>query len=574
MMSTTAEATTQSAESETRLAELVDKHHAMLEAGCAANQSREFYSAFPESPSPRVYGETAAAEGEQAYQRLLGSRFDLAQPSDGSWVGSEVSPYGPQLGVEYPHARPGQLIDAARTAVTSWQAATPEERAAIGAEILTRLNARAFELAHTVMHTSGQAFVMAFQAGGTHAQDRGLEAICYGLSEQNRIRGQVTWTKPQGKRDPLTMIKTFTPVGRGVALLIGCNTFPTWNAYPGLFASLTTGNAVIVKPHPRAVLPLAVTVSVCRQVLSEYGFDPNVVLLAAEADDEGIAKDLATDAAVGVIDFTGSSAFGDWLGDHARQAELYAEKAGVNTVILESTDAYRAALDNLAFTLSLYSGQMCTTTQDLIVPAGGIETDEGHKSVSEVGDDLGAALGKLLSDDEKAAAILGAIVNGQVAQRLMVAKDHGPVLVDTRPVAVKDWPSARIATPLVVGADASAPADRERIGQECFGPVTFLVQVPDRDRALTLFEELTIQRGALTTAVYSTDEEFLNRYRAGALRSGVSWSENLTGGVFVNQTAAFSDLHATGANPAATACFTDSHFVAGRFRVIEGRRHP
>ncbi len=573
-MSSTAEATTQPGQWDNRLAELVDKHHAMLEAGCAANQSREFHSAFPESPSPRVYGETAAAEGEQAYQRLLDSRFVLDQPTDSSWVGSEVSPYGPRLGVEYPHARPGQLIDAARTAGTGWQAATPEERATVGAEILTRLNTRVFELAHAVMHTSGQAFVMAFQAGGTHAQDRGLEAVCYALTEQNRISGEVTWTKPQGKRDPLTMVKTFTPVGRGVGLLIGCNTFPTWNAYPGLFASLATGNAVIVKPHPRAVLPLAITVSVCRQVLSEYGFDPNVVLLAAEADDEAIAKDLATDPAVGIIDFTGSSAFGDWLAQHARQAELYAEKAGVNTVILESTTDYRAALDNLAFTLSLYSGQMCTTTQNLIAPAAGIDTDEGHKSVSQLGEDLGAALDKLLSDDEKAAAILGAIVNGQVAQRLMTAKDQGPVLVDTRPVVVKDWPSARIATPLIVGADASVPADRERISQECFGPVSFLVQVPDEDQALGLLEELTTQHGALTAAVYSTAEDFLARYREAALRSGVSWSENLTGGMFVNQTAAFSDLHATGANPAATACFTDSHFVAGRFRVIEVRRHP
>ncbi|MEU9001575.1 BTAD domain-containing putative transcriptional regulator, partial [Streptomyces sp. NPDC048551] len=26
----------------------------------------------------------------------------------------------------------------------------------------------------------------------------------------------------------------------------------TWNGYPGLFASLATGNAVLVKPHPRA----------------------------------------------------------------------------------------------------------------------------------------------------------------------------------------------------------------------------------------------------------------------------------------------------------------------------------
>jgi hypothetical protein len=53
---------------------------------------------------------------------------------------------------------------------------------------------------------------------------------------------------------------------------------------------------------------------------------------------------------------------------------------------------------------------------------------------------------------------------------------------------------------------------------------------------------------------------------------GVHLSQNLTGGVFVNQSAAFSDFHATGANPAANASLTDGAFVAGRFRIVQSRR--
>ena len=34
-------------------------------------------------------------------------------------------------------------------------------------------------------------------------------------------------------------------------------------------------------------------------------------------------------------------------------------------------------------------------------------------------------------------------------------------------------------------------------------------------------------------------------------------ASNLTGNVYVNQSAAYSDYHATGANPAATASYTD-----------------
>ncbi|MEJ7706343.1 MAG: hypothetical protein WKF82_03085 [Nocardioidaceae bacterium] len=119
----------------------------------------------------------------------------------------------------------------------------------IGLEILARLHARVFELANAVMHTSGQAFVMAFQAGGAHALDRALEAIAYAYAEMTRVPATVIWEKP-GRDAPIRMQKTYTVVPRGVALVIGCNTFPTWNSWPGLFASLVTGNPVIVKPHP------------------------------------------------------------------------------------------------------------------------------------------------------------------------------------------------------------------------------------------------------------------------------------------------------------------------------------
>jgi acyl-CoA reductase-like NAD-dependent aldehyde dehydrogenase len=83
----------------------------------------------------------------------------------------------------------------------------------------------------------------------------------------------VLWSKP-GRGEPLQMVKEYRIVPRGVALVIACNTFPTWNSYPGLFASLATGNPVVVKPHPRAVLPLAITVAAIRGALRDSGFSP------------------------------------------------------------------------------------------------------------------------------------------------------------------------------------------------------------------------------------------------------------------------------------------------------------
>ena len=61
--------------------------------------------------------------------------------------------------------------------------------------------------------------------------------------------------------------------------------------------------------------------------------------------------------------------------------------------------------------------------------------------------------------------------------------------------------------------------------------------------------------------------------REPALQAGVALSENLLGGVFVNQSAAFSDYHGTRANPAANATYTDVAYVASRFRFVQSRRH-
>ena len=193
-----------------------------------------------------------------------------------------------------------------RAGMPAWREAGPETRALVCLEILARISARTHEFAHAVMHTSGQAFMMAFQAGGPHAQDRGLEAVAYAYAEQTRTPRHRRLVQAAGQARPAGAAARPSPRSpRGIALLIGCNTFPTWNGYPGLFASLATGNPVLVKPHPRAVLPLALTVQVAREVLAEAGFDPNLVALAAERPGEGIAKTLAVRPEIKIIDYTG-----------------------------------------------------------------------------------------------------------------------------------------------------------------------------------------------------------------------------------------------------------------------------
>ncbi|MEU1806568.1 phenylacetic acid degradation protein PaaN [Streptomyces sp. NPDC019937] len=563
--------------------QLTKTHRPTLDQALEAIRTRAYWSPHPEHP--KAYGgegqggrpSLSVPEGQAAFEALRGTRLELDQPGTDGWTGSEVSPYGAEMGMEYPHPDLEVLLPAMRAGMPAWRDAGPEVRAMVCLEILARISARSHEFAHAVMHTSGQAYMMAFQAGGPHAQDRGLEAVAYAFAEQTRTPSAADWSKPQGKRDPLELRKTFTAVPRGIALLIGCSTFPTWNGYPGLFASLATGNPVLVKPHPQAVLPLALTVRVAREVLREAGFDPNLVALAAERPGEGIAKVLAVRPEIRIIDYTGSTAFGDWLETHARQAQVFTEKAGVNTVVIHSTGDYKGMLANLAFSLSLYSGQMCTTPQNLLIPREGITTDAGPKSYDEVVADLAAAVDGLLDDDARASALLGAIVGPRVRERLEAAPGLGGVALASRAVTHPDFPDATVRTPLMVKADGArkfwegADADAPYLS-ECFGPVSFAVAVDSAADAVALLRRTTRDKGAMTVGAYTTSPEVERLIEEACLEECAQLSLNLTGGVYVNQTAAFSDFHGTGGNPSANAALCDAAFVASRFRMVEVRR--
>jgi len=554
------------------MSDLFEKHRETLEAAVVATRTREHYSAFNESPSPRVYGETAAAEGQAAFEAWRGTTFPLDTPGAAGTVATEKSPFGFELDVSYPRVTPDgvdALLAAAGAGLRAFRDAGVEARVGVCLEILHRIHGRIFELANAVQHTSGQAFVMAFQAGGAHALDRALESVAYAYAEMTRTPTTVVWEKP-GRGEPLRMEKTFTPVPRGISLVIGCNTFPTWNSYPGLFASLACGNPVVVKPHPGAVLPLAITVQVAQEVLAEAGFDPHLVTLAAEDPADGLAAVLAVRPEVKLVDFTGSNAFGDWLEANATQATVFTEKAGVNTVVVDSTDTFKGLCSNLAFSFSLYTGQMCTAPQNVYIPSGGIETDEGHKTVAEVAAGIGAAFDKLLGDDARAVELLGGVVNEGVLERLSTAGSRGTVHVPSRAVRHPAFEGAVVRTPTLVGLTVK---DTDVYESECFGPVAYLIETSGTDESIDLFRSTVQAHGAMTAGVYSTSPAVIESMRSAALDAGVALSENLTGGVFVNQSSAFSDFHGTGANPAANASYTDTAYVANRFRTVQSRRH-
>jgi phenylacetic acid degradation protein paaN len=548
-----------------RRAALVHRHAGLIDGAIEAVRTRKAWSPFRDSPSTKIHGPDKPVAGKAAFEARLGKPFELDQPGVIGRAGEEVSPYtGEALGITYPVSDPEVLVEAAGAAMADWRTADPELRAALCAEMALRLYEANFEMAHAVMHVAGQSYTQAFSGSGPNALDRGLEALAYAVRAMREVAPRAQWRRDFG-RETVALDKTYVLVPRGVGLVICCASFPTWNAYPAMFASLATGNPVIVKPHPIAVLPMALVVQACRQVLADHGFDPNLVTLAVDTLAEPVAGRLVDHPAVQIIDFTGSPRYGGHLERTVTGKLLFTETAGVNTVVVESVADMDEVARAVARAASLFSAQMCTSPQVIYVRP-------------DLAGAFGAALVReidaIAGDPAQAAGIMGAI-QGEVSLKAVagvrgaVEQRRGArVLREAAPYAHPQFPYARTLTPLVVAVEGSDP---ELYAEEHFGPVLFVVSMAG-DAAAAEATELARTRGSISSYLYSTDEEFIDRAAPLYETAGANLTINLTGAMWINFAAAYSDYHVTGLNPAGNACLADLAFVASRFRIVQRRR--
>lgn len=548
------------------------KHAASLRAARQACLTRSYFTLFPETPDRHRGGTAAADAGGAAFRAQLGRAFELEQPGTVGRLGGEVSPYTLEpLGIDYPRADPDRLFDAAQAAMKRWSAAPAEARLGVCMEIVDRLYDLLFASALAVQHTSGQSAAMSYAGSGTNALDRGVEALAYAQAAMADVPAEATWERRFGSA-VIRLRKRYRLVPRGVAVCFTCATFPTWNAYPAMFANLATGNAVIVKPHPTAILPMAIAVRVCREVITEAGFEPDLVTLCLDTAEEPLGKVLVQHPRTAIVDFTGSARFGAWVEANAHPAPCYSETSGVNTVVVESVDELEPVLKSLATTFSLFSAQMCTSPQNLYLPGDGVRHRGGRVTPDEFADALAQAMDALAADPKRAGSILAAVQSQgtcDLVDRLAgQARARGRVVRESAPYAHPEFPRARTRTPLIVGVDAGA---QDLYGEERFGPIGFAIRTADRDAALAEAATDARRGGGLTAFLHSTDPSYVERAVDAYAAAGAQLTCNLTGPMPLNFAAAYSDYHVTGLNPAGNATLTDLAFVTSRFRITQSR---
>lgn len=544
---------------------LIARHAPMIDAAIQAVETRQAWSPFKDSPSTKIHGPDKPVAGKAAFEAHLNRPFDLDQPGVIGHAGEEVSPYTQQsLGITYPVSDPQALIDAAHAAWPAWRIAHPELRIALCAEMAQRLYDANFEMAHAVMHVAGQSYTQAFSGSGPNALDRGIEALAFAAKAMRAVVPHALWDRDFAG-EAVALDKTYVLVPRGIGLVICCASFPTWNAYPAMFASLATGNPVIVKPHPIAVLPMAIVVRECRRVLADHGFDPNPITLAVDTLAQPVAQILVDHPAIQIVDFTGSPRYGSHLERSVTGKLLFTETAGVNSVVIESVADLDAVARAIARSSSLFSAQMCTSPQVIYVAPA---------LADAFAQALVAQIDAIATDPAQAAGIMGAI-QGSVSLKAVAdvraaveTRSDVRVLREAAPYAHPQFPNARTLTPLVVAVEGSAT---DLYAEEHFGPVLFIVTM-DGDAAVREATDLARTHGAISTYLYSTDEAFINRATPLYETAGANLSINLTGAMWINFAAAYSDYHVTGLNPAGNACLADAAFVASRFRIVQRRR--
>jgi len=101
--------------------------------------------------------------------------------------------------------------------------------------------------------------------------------------------------------------------------------------------------------------------------------------------------------------------------------------------------------------------------------------------------------------------------------------------------------------------------------KELFGPIVLIIKTKDTEQSVALAKKMASEHGAITCAAYTTDADTATHIFEEMESVFTPVSLNLTGNIWVNQHAAFSDFHVTGGNPAGNASFTNPEYVNKRF---------
>lgn len=272
---------------------------------------------------------------------------------------------------------------------------------------------------------------------------------------------------------PVVLCKANLPVGP--VAVFGASNFPFQFGVLGhdTASALAAGCPVVTKAHPAHPRLSARLAEVAREALDAAGAPPGTFgcVVGFEA---GLA--LVDSPVIRAVGFTGSQQGGMALVERAwsrpQPIPVYAEMGTVNPVVVTpgAADRVERIADELAGATTLGAGQFCTKPGLVLAPRGAEVPDALARRIA-------ATTRVWLLTAGIAAAYQSGLADLQAAGATVLAQAAGAG-------------DGFAATPTVLTADVGALKPGSRLLEECFGPVTVVVEYDTVDQALAVLRDL------------------------------------------------------------------------------------
>ncbi len=380
-----------------------------------------------------------------------------------------------------------RLVSAAAEAAPVWRASSADDRARWLRAAADALDAHADELVAIADEETrlGETRLRG-EVGRTTGQLRLFASV---VEEGSYL--EITIDDADGAATPPRPELRRMLTGVGPVAVFSASNFPFAFSVAGgdTASALAAGNPVVVKAHSGHPRLSERTAAIVASALEAAGA-PAGSLGLVEGREAGNA--LVQHPSIQAAGFTGSLGGGRALFDLATGREdpipFYGELGSVNPVVITPAAVARrgeALAHGLVASFTLGVGQFCTKPGVVFVPAGSGFDELVARLVP------GASGGPLLTD------------------RITAAFPSGLAHLEADPsvsvVAGSAEQAEGTAQPVVLRTDAAAVADRpETLLEECFGPVTLLVEYAD-DAALQ--RALEAVPGSLTATLHAEDDD-------------------------------------------------------------------
>jgi vanillin dehydrogenase len=273
--------------------------------------------------------------------------------------------------------------------------------------------------------------------------------------------------------------------------------FAPWNApiilgTRAVAAPLAIGNTVVVKASEDAPLTCALFLA---DILHEAGLPAGAlnVITNDRADGPVIAETLIGDRRVRRVNFTGSTATGRRIAELAARnlTPALLELGGKNSVLVLDDADLDYAVDAVAFSAYINSGQVCMSADRVLV----------HRAVA---DEFAARLaekakGLPTGDPADRSAVIGPLINADAARRVATLVDEAAG-AGARVLAGGGTPDGAHYPATVL---AGVRPDMRIHTEEIFGPVCTVVTVADEDEAVAVANDSPY---GLTAGVVTADQ--------------------------------------------------------------------